>query len=215
MTRRRWTEAEDATLRARYPHELTREIAADLGRTTCATYERAQKLGIHKAPGFLGQGPDRSGAQASTAGRFQPGHRTWNKGVSYQAGGRSAETRFKPGLKTHTWRPVGSERIRYDGYRERKIMDTGYPPRDWVPVHRLLWEERHGPVPPGHVVVFRNGDKTDIRADNLECVTRAEVAHRNRIWTRYPREVAEAQLLRGAIKRRLREIRERQEDSEG
>jgi hypothetical protein len=32
--------------------------------------------------------------------------------------------------------------------------------RNWVAVHRLVWEQAHGPVPPGHIVVFRPGRHT-------------------------------------------------------
>lgn len=72
----------------------------------------------------------------------------------------------------------------------------------WKAVHRLLWVERHGPVPAGHVVVFRNGDKTDLRLENLECVSRREQMARNTVHN-YPKEIAQLMQLRGALNRKI------------
>jgi hypothetical protein len=45
--------------------------------------------------------------------------------------------------------------------------------------------------------------------DRLELITRAELARRNRMWTRYPKPIAEAAHLLGQVTRRIREREER------
>ena len=187
-----WTYADDHVLRGLYATDATaRQIAEVMCRTRAAIKGRITKLGLKKPEGV------------TNSGCFVKGHPSWNKGKRFEPGGRSAETRFKPGNKPHTWRPVGHERITPDGYRERKIADTGCTRRDYVGLHVLLWREHRGDVPEGCAIVFINGDKTDIRIDNLECVTRRELMRRNSVHTRYPEAVRQLVQLRGAITRQI------------
>lgn len=123
------------------------------------------------------------GISSGRTGQFKPGQKPWNTGTHYVAGGRSAETRFKPGQKPKTWVPIGTEVRDRDGYLKRKIKDDAEPGMsrlNWKFVHVLMWEGEHGPVPGGHAVLFRNGDKTDIRLENLVLVTRQELLWLNR-----------------------------------
>lgn len=116
-------------------------------------------------------------------GRFEPGLKPWNKNSHFVAGGRSAETRFKPGHRPRNWLPIGSERFSKEGYLKRKVRDDAPPGlsrKNWRYVHTMLWEEHHGPVPATHALLFRNGDKTDIRLENLTLVARAELLYLNR-----------------------------------
>lgn len=127
----------------------------------------------------------------------------WNKGMKgLQTGGR--ETQFKPGSRPHTWKPIGSERT-VDGYLQRKVTDTGYPPRDWQPVHVLLWVEHRGPVPAGHAVRFKDGDRTHIAIDNLELISRAQLMRRNTLHN-LPPELVETIRARSALVRRINHL---------
>lgn len=81
------------------------------------------------------------------------------------------------------------------------------PVRRWIPVHRLVWEAAHGPIPSGHAVVFRPGqhsvDERAITLDKLELVTRAELMRRNSYHTNYPPELKKLVQLRGALVRKI------------
>lgn len=189
---RHWSAEEDANLIALYATEATaREIGVALGRSKPSIKNRVNTLGLKKPDGL------------TNAGRFLPGQTSWNKGKKgLDFGGRSHETRFKPGHRPHTWHPVGHERINGDGYHERKMTDTGVTRHDYIPLHILLWREHHGEIPAGHAVVFHNKDKTDIRIDNLECITRRELMARNTIHN-LPEELKEVITLKGAITRRI------------
>jgi hypothetical protein len=209
VKRRYWTPAEEAYMRSHYADTDTAVMAAYLGCSVQRVLRKANDMGLHKTVAHIA----RVARQRSTAPdhgsqktRFQAGLTPWNKGVHYVAGGRSAETRFKPGNKTHTWKPVGSYRIAGPhGFPElqRKVNDDPGPSGiRWKPVSRLVWEAAHGPVPAGHVVVFRPGCRTldpeRITLDALELITRQELMRRNSVH-RLPPEFAELARLKGAL----------------
>lgn len=211
MTQRRgprqlWSEDDLAWLVTLWPDLKSDLVAEALGRRLTQCHGMAGKLGLKKSAEYLAS-PDacrlRRDDNPGADFRFKPGIVPWNTGMKgWTAGGRSAETRFKPGQKPASWKPIGSLRL-MDGYLQRKMTDTGYPPRDWVGEHILLWQEHHGPVPAGHKLRFRNGDKTDIRIDNLELITDAENMRRNSFHTNYPPEIRQCIQLRGALIRKI------------
>ena len=204
-----WSDDEIAWLVALYPDNPTRLVAEALGRRMPQVHGRANALGIKKSAAFLASpesGRISRGDNRSVAGRFQPGIVPWNKGVSYTPGGRSAETHFKRGNRPHSWVPIGTVVIDPGGYLKRKVRDDatrGMSRANWEFLHTALWRQHHGPIPRGHAVVFRNGDKTDIRIDNLELVTRTELMHRNSYHTNYPPEIRQCIQLRSALNRKI------------
>lgn len=144
MSKRPWQAAEVEAVRTRYADEKTEHIARDLGRPLGQVYRKAHSLGLKKSEAYLvspAASRLRRGDQVGKAFRFEKGIVPWNKGTHFESGGRSVETRFKKGSKPGNWLPIGSERLSKEGYLQRKLTDTGYPPRDWVPVHHILWRE--------------------------------------------------------------------------
>ena len=191
MKRRPWAEWELQLLREAYATSLTEHLAIVLGRDITHVYAQAGKLGLRKGPEFQASsksGRILKGGKLSVATQFKPGQVPANKGLRRPgwAPGRMSLTQFKPGIKPHTWVPVGSYRINSDGYLDRKVNDLPGPNHvRWHPVHRLVWIEANGPVPPGRTVVFKPGRRTTdlalITPDAVECITRAELMARNTI----------------------------------
>lgn len=212
MTRTMWTEAEVTLLRRHFADSLTGDLAQALGRPYSAVAQKAASLGLAKSDAFL-NGPHghRLNGVVGASERFKPKHTPWNKGTHFVAGGRSAETRFKPGrqaCEARNYAAIGSLRISKDGYLERKVTDdpTLVPARRWVAVHRLVWMATHGEIPPGYAVCFKPGRRTTdpeaIAPDALELVSRRELMLRNTVH-RYGAEVAQLCQLRGAINRQI------------
>lgn len=218
--RRVWTAAEDATLRARYPHERTETLAAALQRTVSSVYVRAQAHGIGKSAAYLASpAACRTNGRQGIGTRFPKGHAPANKGLRRPGWGpgRMKATQFQHGVRqgvaVRLYKPIGTERLSKDGYRERKIHD-GLPLQSrWRAVHLLLWEAANGPLPKGHAIAFLNGDKGDIRLDNLECITRRELMLRNTVHN-YPKPLADAIQLLGALTRQINKRAEADEEQD-
>lgn len=199
-------------LRARYATTLTAELAAELGRTSKAVYLRALSLGVAKSLDFVAAtSRERTADQAHPlhATKFTKGQQAWNTGLRGVVGVQDAcrATQFKTGNQPQTWTPVRTVVAdQRDGVLRIKVSDTRSK-SDWKPVHVYVWERDIGPIPDGHVVVFKPGRKTTefsaITTDILECVTRSELMRRNSRHTNYPPEINRLMQLRGAITRQI------------
>lgn len=220
---KQWTDLDMTILRDLYPNHSTKAVAYALQRSEKSVYYQAHLLGLHKSPEYLAS--DLSGRiqrgkkdPRLKGSQFQKGFTPWNKGVKgYQPGGRAAETQFKagrPASEARNYLPIGSLRLNSkDGYLQQKLTDDPsiVPAQRWRSVHRIVWEAAHGPVPPGHIVVFKTKAlKTsvleEITLDRLECISRKENVRRNSYWTNYPPEVARLVQLKGAINRQANRI---------
>lgn len=219
--RHQWTDEQLEQLCKQYADTQAQILAERFGCTLQVLYRKARTLGLKKSETYLASemsGRIQRGRQdpRMVATQFCKGQEPPNKGVKgWDAGGRSAETRFRKGCKPHTWVPVGSYRITVDKragrrYLERKLNDLPGPNTvRWKPVHRLVWEAANGPIPDGHLVVFKPGMATvvldEITVDRLECLSRAENARRNVPTAKHP-EIARLIQLKGAITRQVNRI---------
>jgi hypothetical protein len=105
--------------------------------------------------------------------QFRKGHVPANKGK--KGIHLSPATEFKKGNMPQTWKPVGTESLRADGYIWVKIAE----PHTWREKHRLVWEAANGPVPKGHKVIFGDGNRLNTKLDNLILVTDAQLVRMN------------------------------------
>lgn len=207
-----WSAAELEVLALFYAEAPTSLLAATFDRPIEDVYRKARALGLRKSDAFR-RDPKRSQCTDGTRGketRFKPGHQSWNKGTKGLVLGGAA-TQFKKGHRPHTWVPVGSYRINGDGYLDCKLNDDPGPNTvRWKPVHRLVWEAAHGPVPPGHVVVFKPGRKTTdlalITLDAIELIARRELMARNTVHN-LPPELVSVVRLRGVLVRKINQRR--------
>lgn len=222
MTRRFWTDLELELLRQAYADYTTEAIATVLGRTVEQVYSKAGNLGLKKSEAYMASPAAcrlRRGNEVGKAFRFKKGQTPFNKGAAgWNAGGRSHETRFKPGRAAqdaHNYVPIGSTKLSKDGYLVQKTTDDPsiFPARRWVAVHRLVWEATNGPIPDKHIVVFRRGMRTtvfeEITLDRVECISLVDNMRRNSLH-RYPKEIAHAIQMRGALNRRINHVEKHQ-----
>jgi hypothetical protein len=211
--KRLWSASDDARLRATYPDTPTAEVARRLRRTVEAIYGRAAVLGLAKSAAYLASPAAcrlRREEHPGKAFQYPKGHVPANKGLRRPgwSAGRMKKTQFKPGCRSGQaaahHMPIGSTRL-VEGYVYRKVSDVPNVPYtvNWKAEHHLLWTAAHGPIPEGHVLRFKNGDRLDVRLDNLELITRRGLMARNTIHNLPPALAQTIQLL-GALHRQIR-----------
>lgn len=130
----------------------------------------------------------RKGWKTGRTGQFEKGAEPHNRGKPCAPGTgglhpNSRKTQFRKGnrsgiaVKRH--KPVGTERISKDGYRERKVHD-GLPMQSrWRAVHLIEWEKVNGPLPKGHALKCLDGNRLNTDASNWTLISRAMLPYLN------------------------------------
>lgn len=193
---RTWPDEEIQILRDLYPDTPTQQIADQLGKGMTAVYRMANSMGLKKSDAF--KASDASGRMTKENRirrgleyRFPKGHVPANKGLRRPgyARGRMAQTQFKKGGRTGAavdlYKPIGTERVTKDGYLQLKVNDDLPIHKRWEMVHRIVWVEHNGPIPKGHNIIFKDGNKLNFEIENLECVSRADWIKRHTLHN-YP-----------------------------
>lgn len=203
FTRKFWTKDECRIMREMFPDRYTDEICKMLNRSYRSVCSQARLMGLKKSPAFMEKELARQADRLRVVGiksRFEKGTEPPNKGkrMPKELYEKVKHTMFKKGNTPVNHRPVGSERITKDGYREIKIAE----PNRWEALHRVMWEETFGPVPKGIIVQFVTKDKMNVHLWNLELKSRAENMKQNS-YQNYGPEIAKTIQLMGALTRQI------------
>lgn len=211
--RRFWTEAECELMRLHYATTPSADLAKALGVDVHRVHQKAQHMGLKKDPALvreMARDRTRADGHGSHKTRFQRGVPSWSKGIKGRVGVQEAcrATQFKAGQKSANWLPVGSFRVVDDGTLQQKYSDApGSPTNRWKAYSAIVWEQAHGPIPEGLLVVFKPGRRTTdpekVTPDALELVTRRELMARNTLHARYPPELRQVIQLRGQLTRQI------------
>lgn len=128
-------------------------------------------------------------------GQFKKGNVPVNKDKKGLVGAN--RTSFKKGNIPSNKASVGTERFTKDGYIKVKIAE----PNKWRLKHLLLWEEYNGPLPKGHAIIFLDGNKQNIKLDNLKLITRHQllVMNKNKLIKRNPEATISGTLIADVI----------------
>ena len=217
MNGHEWIAKEDDALRTLYPHLRSDEVARILGRSRSAIYGRAKILCLTKSEAYnlsaLSGRMVKGYAPYGAAYRFKQGQAPANKGLRRPGwhAGRMRETQFKkgqtPANKDPDFYVIGALRVNSDGYIDMRVS-FAKGAMGWRALHRILWEDAHGPIAKGHVLVFKDRDTLNVCLENLELITRAEHCLRNSIHN-LPKPLKHSIQLLGQLKRRIREKQDR------
>lgn len=131
-----------------------------------------ERFGTELTAGQLTSLRKRKGWLTGRDGRFKKGQAR----VPGSGAKTPNATSFKKGNRPANYVPVGTEITDGDGYLRVKVAD----PNEWEFIHRRTWEKHHGPIPPGMVIRFLDGDKQNVDPGNLVMITKAEHVHLSR-----------------------------------
>lgn len=119
----------------------------------------------------------RKGWLTGRTGHFAKGQASHNAGMKGFRAPGSEKGWFKKGerrgVATALYKPIGTERVTRDGYRERKVNDDLPLNRRWRAVHLVEWEKVNGPLPAGNALKCLDGDKTNTDPSNWQLIPRA------------------------------------------
>jgi len=124
------------------------------------------------------------------AGKFKEGHTPANKGI--MGVHNSPATQFKPGHVSANHQPVGTISIRSNSkrghaYKYIKLAE----PRTWKEYHLYLYEQEHGPISKGMILIFRNKNSMNVVLENLELITAQEHVARNKNYPKMSKTMTE------------------------
>lgn len=203
--RRPWTPSELTKLKELYPDHYTKDIAKILNRSISSIYLYANINGLKKSEKFMQLALEREGQKLIQVGqntRFKKGNIAHNKGqkMDEEIKERITYTFFKKGHEPHNMKYDGHERIcKKDGYVYVRIAKGKY-----VLKHRHIYQQHHGPIEPGMIIIFVDGNKMNFDIKNLKAITKQENAIRNQMH-HYPQELKDLIKLKNKLKKTINE----------
>ena len=200
MKFKRWTKKEVDILREKYPDMNTRDLSKILKRRVACIQQKAFSLNIRKSEAYMIEDRKRL-ADNGKKHRYNKGHTPHNTGQKMPAHvyEKVSKTFFKNGHKPHNTKYDGYIIVNSDGYKMIRESDNHY-----VLLHRKVWTDKYGPVPPQHCITFKDKNPLNCDIDNLELITRAENVKRNQLH-KYPAELQQLIKLKNTLKKKINE----------
>lgn len=163
----------------RYPPEIAEFIRENITGTQVSDLTRMlnERFGTEYTMKQLRAYIRNHGLHSGLDFRIKPGTPPPNKGKKGYCAPGCEKSWFKKGHTPSNKHPIGTVLIKSDGYLWRKL---GEGARDWRQEHILVWEAANGPIPKGAIVLFKDGDHTNVALENLVLITRSELAILNR-----------------------------------
>ena len=150
-------------------------------------------FGTNQTDGALRQQCAKLGIFSSTnAGCFQKGSVPTNKGTKGLTG--INKTSFKPGNTPQNIKKVGciSKRKDKNGYFYMRIKIA--EPNEWQMLHAYIWEKKHGKIPKGFCVIFKDKNPDNMSLENLMLVSRNELVRLNQKYSGIDKSLKEVAL---------------------
>ncbi len=153
----------------------------------------------------LGQKCIKIGLVCPNNGCFKKGSIPANKGTKGLM--KANKTSFSSGNKPMNSKRVGSVVTRKDKngnlYMRIKIAE----PNKWQMLHVYIYENKHGKIPKGYCVIFKDKNTLNLRLDNLMLVSRDELARLNQKYAHINESLKETALQVIKLSKEIRKVK--------
>ena len=159
----------------------------------------------------------RKGWKTGRTGCFPKGNVSHNKGKKGVCAPGTEKGWFKKGQLSgraaKVVKPIGTERVAKGGYLQRKVNNDMPFQRRWKFIHAINWEAVNGPIPKGHALKCRDGNRQNTDPDNWVLVPRALLprlagAKKGINYDNAPAELRPALLATAKLEHAIREARQ-------
>lgn len=197
-----FTAAEEQKIKDEYLDKPVKRLAGELNTTFNRIMRFLKRNDLHIPRELIEQrkkdSQKKKGEPSPYKGKKQS---DW---MSPEAIERTKQTRFKKGHVPHN--------TLFDGAIVANKDKTGriyqyirISKRVWELYHRYLWEQAHGKIPEEHVLIFIDGDTTNVSLNNLKLISYTENMLRNSKHN-YPEEIIPYMVLCNKLEKRLKEL---------
>lgn len=192
-----FTKEEDDFIKKNYLTMPIKAMAKRIGRSSCGVKGRLNHLGL-SVPAEVAERNRLAGLKHGQG---------WNKGMkieefmtSEQSIRNTLKTRYKKGNIPHNVREDYALSIHANGYLWiRKGMN------DWELLQRWIYRIHHEVnLTSKENIIFKDGNRANFRIENLEKISNEDLMRRNGIYNRYPKNMMEAMLTLGRLKRLIK-----------
>lgn len=148
-----------------------------------------QEFGVELKIDIIKNFKSRNKLDSGLTGYFKKGQIPFNKGLKWddfmskEGQANSKKTTFKKGYTHKNTKELGTQLVDAEGYLYIKVNEKGKRyGRDgkWQRYHHIVWENAHGPIPDGYMVMFLDKDRTNFDLDNLQLVSKSELSTINK-----------------------------------
>lgn len=155
-----FTKEQQAFIKENYKGVGPKEMAEILNKKYNTSFTRMNLKGYYRNQNL----------NSGLTGRFEKGNKPWCKGMAGKMPPSKFNSgRFQKGNIPTSHKEVGTVSKRADGYWI-KISE----PNVWKQYHRMIYEQCYGDIPTDCNIDFKDGDRFNIRPENLILVTKGE-----------------------------------------
>jgi hypothetical protein len=198
---------EDVLIKRYYLKMPIKRLAEKIGRSFTLVNNRLRQLGLVIPPELI--------EERKQIGRLKKGNTPPNKGkkweefMSKEGRRNSRKTCFKKGNLPHNTKTDGEIVIRHNHKKRggKPYKWIRLSKAKWEMLHVHIWKNKYGPVPEGHIIVFKDGNTMNVKLRNLACITRQKHAENTRNSDGYiATRIAVKSGGKGLIDKELQEI---------